>query len=156
MAGLRHHSKKIIKDAVDLYQQGLSGPEIGRKLGISSRSVGRWVKQCGISRPNGGSKHKYPEIMKVAVDLYKKGIGVKEIAGKFSVKRGTVYDWMKELGINKSRVYTYGEQNPNWKNNATIKSRGIRATNDYRKWRLQVLGRECHMALHGKTKKVAV
>ncbi len=31
MAGLRHHSEKIIKDAVELYQQGLSGPEIGRK-----------------------------------------------------------------------------------------------------------------------------
>ena len=80
--------------------------------------------------------------MDEAIELYNSGLNTREVANKFSIKRGTVSKWMRDLGISRRRGGGEGSKNPAWNNNATIRNFGERFTKRYLKWKSIVLKRD--------------
>ncbi len=55
-------ANEVKQEIFRLYKQGLSAREIMERLRLkkSNRTIGRWLRDAGISRPPGGSRCKWP------------------------------------------------------------------------------------------------
>lgn len=135
-------ANEIKKLICELYIQGMSAREIHEELNlnISQRTVGRLIQEKGLSRPNGGSKHKYPNLMGKIIELYKEGNSSAVLSRRYGIKSATIRKWVRDYGISRGCTGLKGSENPEWKNGSTVWK--LRLKKKYKKWRLLVLERD--------------
>ena len=93
---------EIQKQIVDLYQSGVTVPEILKKLNVTPHSVYAALKKAGIKPKNQQPLHRLkikPEDLKQIKDLYNSGMTHDEIAKKLGVTRQAISFIFKKLGI---------------------------------------------------------
>ena len=98
--------------AIELYRSGLSGVEVGRKVGASAYSVRYWAKAAGVLRGPGGhprprtkprrtvGKKNYPPEEKArAIELYRGGLSAAQVAKRVGVSAYSVRQWAARFGV---------------------------------------------------------
>ena len=75
----------------------------------------KYIKEGGSGRKKSknGNSYAYKKDIdsKVVVNLYKRGISIKEIADRLKISRPTVYNRLKEMGVYESPKEKEGSQN---------------------------------------------
>lgn len=96
--------KKIINEIISLAGRGLKPQAIAEKLGITTVSVRKYLKENGIKISKDNVREALPEskIEKIK-KLHDEGYSAREIAEKMDIATGTVYKYTKP--IQSGRVY---------------------------------------------------
>src|SRR5256712_8128967 len=96
------HSVQVKRDAVRLYETGLSCRAVAERMeaeGVASPhyvTVLRWAKDAGKGRKTHG--HRFALSGEIVRALYDRGVGVDEIARRFRVGTTTIYKRLHEVG----------------------------------------------------------
>lgn len=103
MTAKRPHTSAIRKEALALYESGLSVRAVARRIVgdegvvISPQTVARWARAARIVRPVGASQ--VLELTEDAIRLYESGLNIERIAERFGVGKTTVAKRLREMGI---------------------------------------------------------
>ena len=98
------HSIQVKRDAVRLYETGLSCRSVAEQMeaeGVASPhyvTVLRWAKDAGKGRKTHG--HRFALSGEIVRALYDRGMDVDEIAQRFRVGTTTIYKRLHEVGTN--------------------------------------------------------
>src|SRR2546428_12958678 len=96
------HSVQVKRDAVRLYETGLSCRAVAERMeaeGVASPhyvTVLRWAKDAGKGRKTHG--HRFALSGEIVRALYDRGLDVDEIAQRFRVGTSTIYKRLHEAG----------------------------------------------------------
>jgi len=145
-------ANEIKQRALELYSSGLSCREVVDRIdGVRSlHTILNWVRSAGISRKAGGSKHKWPFVVREQVQArYLSGECVSEIIPDYdSLKQPTVAQWLRLQRLSRRRGARPGCKNPAWKNGVTPLRQRIRTSAASNAWRLAVLDRDGFRCCH--------
>ena len=112
-------ANEVKQEIFRLYKQGLSAREIMERLRLkkSNRTIGRWLRDAGISRPPGGSRCKWPlSVREQVFARYMKGETVPEIIRDFiGLKKGTTWKWLREAKVTRNAGAVKGKKNHFWR-----------------------------------------
>ena len=108
-------SKKIINEIKSLAGRGLKPQSIAVKLGITTVSVRKYLKENGIEISTANIREALSESKVAKINkLHKEGYSALEIADKIGVTTGTVYKYTKPIQIgrvhNKPRLQSIIEK----------------------------------------------
>lgn len=90
---------------VELYNQGMTQPEIAQIYGCSTSAVSSVMKKMNVEGRAGGSKNTQDEVLKMC-EMYQRGALLKDIANTFGTTRATVSKLIKKNGVKIDR-FTY-------------------------------------------------
>jgi transposase-like protein len=93
-------SEDVRKEAVQLYETGLSAKEIGKKLGVGTSSVIQWAKDAGLHVRNSSEARGITDVIKKeAVRLYEIGLSTVAIEKRLGINNSTVGRIVRGAGI---------------------------------------------------------
>src|SRR5256712_12945657 len=134
------HSVQVKRDAVRLYETGLSCRAVAERMeaeGVASPhyvTVLRWAKDAGKGRKTHG--HRFALSGEIVRALYDRGVDVDEIAQRFRVGTTTIYKRLHEAGakMRPSRIM-YGHVLTEERLRKLYIENGWTAASIARKWR---------------------
>lgn len=104
--------REDVKRAVEMYRAGSTCAEVAAELGAEINTVASWIRKLGHMRSRSdairrGQQRRFADIYKApevlrAVELYKSGLSVAEVAKAIGRKHGAVYMWLRKLGLTRS------------------------------------------------------
>ena len=97
------HPAPIRAEAVRLYSEGQTGPEVAEALGIDPSSVLRWVREAG-GRVRPRHAERAPEVIARAVRAYQDGESLDTVGRSFGADTTTVRGWLEQAGIPRRRA----------------------------------------------------
>ena len=100
---MEKNNKEIENYVINMYNLGNSCRLIGDTLGINSVTVFNILKRNNIQTRTKGGIYKLP-IDQIVSD-YKNGIKVTELASKYSVDINTIYNYLKNAGVERNYIY---------------------------------------------------
>lgn len=91
----------ILKDDLIKYRsQGLTNKEIGKKLGVSKTTIGRYVQKYGLSKPVDRTDILDEDVL----NDYNSGLTINEIADKYNASHDTITKRLKKYDISNTRA----------------------------------------------------
>jgi transposase len=84
---------------VELFGRGLSYSQIGKQLGLHSRTVQKWLRNAGKVQANPRSCERYAHIpVAKVIELHDLGMNNREIGKKLGMGPSTVGKWLRKAG----------------------------------------------------------
>lgn len=87
-----------------LYRKGLQQAEIGRRLGVSKATIGRWLVASGVHKPMRYRRYRVSDRAR-ALRLYEDGHNYAEVERMTGISRWTVNRWVREAGLGRAIDY---------------------------------------------------
>jgi transposase-like protein/plasmid maintenance system killer protein len=98
--------------AVELYENGLSAPQVASRIGANEATIRQWVKDRGMATRIGSPPTKFSEeIIRKIISMYSLGMYTSEIDAVLNLKRGVAAYLLRKNGVclrhrgPKSKIY---------------------------------------------------
>jgi len=101
-----YYSDEKRKEAIHLYQEGMSSSDVAKSIGCSTVTLRNWLKSSGIPmRSRGSIYHKRKDEM---VEMFRNGENVNKIADRIGCCSATVIHYLRDSGLMKQAIKNIG------------------------------------------------
>ena len=138
------YSQSLKDRAIQLYKNGYNTVDIKNILKKPHKTtIGDWINDAGIKIIHKDPRWHSKEIRNKALELYKQGYSLKEVANKVKVSAfRTIANWVKCANLSRRcgpRKGRKGSLGNNWRGGISSENQIIRGSEENTNWRLTIL-----------------